>query len=108
VAGRLRYLLGGRLPGHIEWVRHDLTDAGWPLRVLGRAFIPLVPVIIVAGALPLPGIALHVATALLVVLAWGLTIPAFVQPLRDRRLRQHDLTPPTDDDPPDDPPPQEG
>jgi len=99
-AGRVRYLLGGRLPEHTEWVRHDLTDAGWPLRVLGRAFLPLVPLIIVAAALPLPGIALHLATALLVVLAWALTIPAFVTPLRDRRLRQHHLQPPDSEEPP--------
>lgn len=89
--GRLRYIAGGRLPRQVEWVRHDLTDAGWPWRVGRHAFYPLLPVIVVAALLPLPGIGLHVLMVLLVVGAWGLTIPPFVPQLRDRRLRQHGL-----------------
>lgn len=97
--GQLRYTVGGRLPHHVEWVRHDLTDAGWQVRLVVRAFVPLVPVVVVAALLPLPGIGLHVMMALLVVLSWGLTVPPYVEQLRNRRLRQHGLPPPPEQGP---------
>lgn len=97
--GQLRYTLGGRLPGHREWVRHDLTDAGWQLRLLARAFVPIIPVAVVAGLLPLPMTYLHVMIVLLVVLSWGLTVPPLVEPLRNRRLRQHGFEPPPEGQP---------
>lgn len=95
----MRYTLGGRLPHHVEWVRHDLLDAGWQWRLIFRLFAPLVPVIVVAGLLPLPSVGLHLAMALLVLLSWGLTVPPYIEPIRNRRLRQHGLTPPPEDGP---------
>jgi hypothetical protein len=97
--GQLRYTLGGRLPSHVPWVRHDLTDAGWQLRLLLRTFLPLIPVIVVAALLPLPLGYLHVMMALLVVLSWALTVPPLVEPLRNRRLRQHGIEPPPEAQP---------
>lgn len=97
--GQLRYTLGGRLLAHREWVRHDLTDAGWQVRVLLRAFVPLVPVVVVAALLPLPMTYLHVMMALLVVGSWALTVPPLVEPLRNRRLRQHGFEPPPETQP---------
>ena len=96
----LRYAAGFRLPPeNRDWVRHDLTDAGWQLRLVVRAFLPLLPVIVVAGLLPLPGITLHVLMVLLVLLPWGMTVPAYIEPIRNRRLRQHGLTPPPEQGP---------
>ncbi len=95
----MRYTLGGRLLRHVEWVRHDLTDAGWQIRLLLRAFLPLVPVVVVTLFLPLPQTVLHAYLAALVVVSWGLTIPPLVEPLRNRRLRQHGLTPPPEQGP---------
>jgi hypothetical protein len=97
--GQVRYTLGGRLMAHREWVRHDLTDAGWQIRLLLRAFVPLVPVIVVAALLPLPMTYLHVMMALLVIFSWGLTVPPLVEQLRNRRLRQHGFTPPPEAQP---------
>lgn len=97
--GQLRYTLGGRLPRNVEWVRHDLTDAGWQIRLVARLFLPLVPVVVIAALLPLPGIGLHVMMALLVVLSWALTVPLYVEQVRNRRLRQHGLPPPPEQGP---------
>ncbi len=99
LGGQVRYTLGGRLTRHVEWVRHDLTDAGWQVRLLLRAFLPLIPVVVVAALLPLPMAYLHVMMALLVVLSWALTIPPLVEPLRNRRLRQHGIEPPPEAQP---------
>ena len=99
LGGQIRYTLGGRVPAHREWVRHDLTDAGWQIRLLLRAFVPLIPVVVVAALLPLPMTYLHVMMALLVVLSWGLTVPPLVEPLRNRRLRQHGIEPPPETQP---------
>ena len=97
--GQLRYTLGGRLPRHVEWVRHDLTDAGWQVRLLLRVFVPLLPVVIATVFVPLPQRQLHVYLAALVVLSWGLSIPPLVEPLRNRRLRQHGIEPPPEQGP---------
>jgi hypothetical protein len=97
--GQLRYTLGGRVPAHVEWVRHDLTDSGWQVRLLLRAFVPLVPVVVATLFLPLPMATLHVYLGALVVISWALTIPPLVEPLRNRRLRQHGLVPPPEHGP---------
>lgn len=94
----LAYALGFRLPPrHREWVFHDLTDAGWRLRMLGRHLVLLLPI---AGVfLALPGSwGLRFTIAGLIV-GWGLFIVAcYAESLRAARLRQHGLPVPTDRD----------
>ena len=90
----LRYAFGGRLPPELhEWVRHDLTDADWRWRELGRVCVQLVIPVVGFAVVPLRAdikgyaIALMVISALFVGAAYG-------QDLRARRLRQHGLPPP--------------
>ena len=94
----LRYAFGGRLPGSLrEWVRHDLTDADWRwrlvLRVLVQCAIPSVILLLVPVDLQIRGfmVALVVCGALFTAAAYG-------DELRDRRLRQHGLLPPSHPD----------
>ena len=52
----LRYAIGFRLPAaNRDWVRHDLTDAGWRVRAGVRQLVIAVPVAIVCaeGGAPL-------------------------------------------------------
>ncbi len=97
---RLRYTFGGRLAEpHREWVRHDLTDAGWRWRLLGRVAVQLaVPVAVIGGvAVSLSPLAGLLAMLLLVVTSLGISAMVADQ-LRDRRLHQHDLAVPRDPD----------
>jgi hypothetical protein len=50
---RVRYALGFRLPAdNLDWVRHDLTDAGWRGRILARHLAVMTPVCVVLALLP--------------------------------------------------------
>ncbi|MCP9967428.1 DUF5313 domain-containing protein [Actinomadura madurae] len=52
---RARYALGFRLPpGDLDWVRHDLTDAGWRGRLLLRHLYVMAPVCLLLALLPGP------------------------------------------------------
>ena len=43
------FALGGRLPErNREWVRHELTDAGWRGRLIARHLIVAVPICVVS------------------------------------------------------------
>ena len=91
----LRYAFGGRLPdSQREWVRHDLTDADWRwrlvLRVLVQCAVPAVLLFLLPGELQVRVlmVALLLCGALFVAVAYS-------DELRDRRLRQHGLLPPS-------------
>ncbi len=89
----MRYALGGRLPAELhEWVLHDLTDADWRWRELGRVCVQLAPPVAVFALLPLPGDVKGYAIALMAIGALFVG-GAYGQDLRDRRLRQHGLPP---------------
>jgi hypothetical protein len=90
----VRYALGGRLPPALhEWVRHDLTDADWRWRQVGRVLLQAAIPIVVILALPVP-ILLRILMAALVLLGALSVAAAYSDELRDRRFRQHGLTPP--------------
>ncbi len=99
--GPLRWLwfaIGLRLPPeNAEWVRHELTDAGWRVRALFRQLALLVPI---AGAMfALPGAwTIRAAMAALVVAGGTLVALAYGDSLRASRLRQHRLQVPEDPD----------
>lgn len=99
--GLLRWLwfaIGFRLaPPYREWVRHELTDAGWRVRALGRQLVVLVPV---AGAfLALPGPwSLRIGIAALIIFGGLLIAATYGDSLRASRLRQHRLPVPEDPD----------
>jgi hypothetical protein len=99
--GPLRWLwfaIGLRLPAdNRDWVRHELTDAGWRVRALLRQLALLVPI---AGAMfALPGAwTIRAAMAALVVAGGTLVTLAYGDSLRASRLRQHRLPVPEDPD----------
>ena len=90
----LRYALAGRLPEPLrDWVRHDLTDADWRWRLVVRVLVQCALPIAVLALLPAPG-GIRVLMIALVLLGALFTAGAYGDELRDRRMRQHGLTPP--------------
>ena len=104
--GPVRWLLfaiGFRLPEqNRDWVRHELTDAGWRTRAALRHLAVILPVCaVVAGLLDafLPTPVWLVVMMVLLILAGSLfTILAYADDLRGSRLRQHGLSVPDDPD----------
>ncbi len=94
----LWFSLGFRLPPrNREWVRHELTDAGWRLRAVVRQLVLLLP--IGAAFLALPGEwGLRISVAVLVVGGGLLVALAYGDSMRASRLRQHHLPVPEDPD----------
>src|SRR5689334_19884627 len=91
----LRYALGGRLPAELhEWVRHDLTDADWRWREILRVLVQCALPVIVIIVLPIP-LELRLLMDALILCGALFVAGAYGDELRDRRLRQHGLLPPT-------------
>ena len=96
----VRYALGGRLPAASrDWVRHDLTDAGWRGRGLLRTLAQVLPVGVLLALLPGPAY-VHWMLPLFVLLCAAFVAGAYADDLRDRRLRQHGLPVPRREPPP--------
>ncbi len=98
-AGRkLLFGLGVRLPGrNREWVRHELTDAGWRGRLIGRHLVLMLPVCAVFALLPgAPWIRVAVP-ALFLICSVGI-VALYADDIRVSRLRRHGLEPPDDPD----------
>lgn len=94
----LRFAIGFRLPPeNNEWVRHELTDAGWRVRALGRLLVPLLPVGLAFLALPGPW-SLRIFLALFIVSSGLIIGLMYGDTLRAARLRQHQLPVPQDRD----------
>jgi hypothetical protein len=88
----VRYALGGRLPAGVrEWVRHDLTDAGWRGREILRVLVQCAVPVAVLAVLPADA-ELRLLMIALVVLGAVFVAAAYGDELRDRRLRQHGLS----------------
>lgn len=104
--GPLRWLwfaAGFRLPQrYADWVRHELTDAGWRWRTVLRNLAIIVPVsliviVVLFSVLPAPT---WLAVMMLALILTGsvFTTAAYADDLRVSRLRQHGLEPPDDPD----------
>jgi len=104
--GVVRWLLfaaGFRLPEeNRDWVRHELTDAGWRSRTAVRHLAVIIPVCIVVAVvlstlLPAPAWLSLMMVAL--ILSGSLfTVLAYADDIRAARLRQHGLDVPDDPD----------
>jgi Family of unknown function (DUF5313) len=89
-----RYALGFRLPDeNRDWVRHDLTDAGWRGRFMLRHLALMIPVSGLLALLPAPW-TVRLMVVLLVLIASTFTVATTADELRKSRLRQHGLKPP--------------
>jgi hypothetical protein len=99
----LRFAAGFRLPPeNRDWVRHELTDAGWRLRTVVRhlaVIIPICAVLVVVLTVLLPAPAWLALTMVALILAGSVfTVAAYADDLRASRLRQHGFEPPDDPD----------
>ena len=103
-AGRkLLFALGLRLPDrNREWVRHELTDAGWRGRTVLRHLAIIVPICIVLVAVltTLLPASLWLGLMMVALILSGsvFTVAAYADDLRASRLRQHGLDVPDDPD----------
>jgi hypothetical protein len=104
--GAARWLLfsiGFRLPAdNTDWVRHELTDAGWRGRTLLRHLAVIIPVCVVVAVvlltlLPAP-VWLGVTMVALILSGSIFTVAAYADDIRAARLRQHGLEVPDDPD----------
>jgi hypothetical protein len=99
----LLFAVGFRLPEeNRDWVRHELTDAGWRGRGAIRHLAVILPVCaVVAGLLDvlLPAPIWLIAMMVVLILSGSLfTVLAYGDDLRGSRLRQHGLAVPDDPD----------
>ncbi len=99
----LLFAIGFRLPAeNIDWVRHELTDAGWRGRTVLRHLAVILPICAVVAVLlltllPAPG---WLAVMMVVLILSGsiFTVAAYADDIRASRLRQHGLDVPDDPD----------
>ena len=103
-AGRkVLFALGARLPErNREWVRHELTDAGWRGRTVLRhlaVMIPVCAIVVTVLAILLPAPIWVSLTMVALILCGSLfTVTVYADDLRASRLRQHNLPVPNDPD----------
>lgn len=99
----LRFAIGFRLPAeNTDWVRHELTDAGWRLRTVLRHLAIIIPICAILVAtlltvLPSPAWVAMMSVAL-VLIGSTFTVTAYADDIRASRLRQHGLDVPDDPD----------
>jgi hypothetical protein len=98
VRGWLLFAIGFRLPEkNREWVRHELTDAGWRGRTVRRLLVLMVPICVVLAFLPGP-VWLRIAVPAFALIASIGTVLISAADVRAARLKQHDLPVPNDPD----------
>jgi len=98
VGRQVLFALGGRLPDrNREWVRHELTDAGWRGRLIVRHLIVTLP--FTAALALLPGaVWIRIAVpALFLICSVGI-VALYAAEIRVSRLRRHGLEAPSDRD----------
>jgi hypothetical protein len=99
----LRFAAGFRLPAeNRDWVRHELTDAGWRLRTVLRHLAVIIPICIVVAVLlstllPAPGW-LALTMVALILCGSVFSVAAYADDIRASRLRQHGFEVPDDPD----------
>lgn len=103
VLGWLLFAAGFRLrPRYRDWVRHELTDAGWRFRTVVRHLAVIIPicvvlVVVLTTLLPAP-LWLSLTMVALILCGSTFTVAAYADDLRTSRLRQHGLDVPDDPD----------
>jgi Family of unknown function (DUF5313) len=96
--GKVRFALGGRLPErNREWVRHELTDAGWRTRLTLRHLVIMLPLGAVLALLP-GAVWIRIAVPGLFLICSVGIVAMYADDIRVSRLRRHGLDPPDDPD----------
>jgi hypothetical protein len=98
-AGRkVLFALGARMPErNREWVRHELTDAGWRGRLTARHLAVMLPVCAVLALLPGALWIRIMVPALFLICSVGI-VAMYADDIRVSRLRRHGLEAPSDRD----------
>jgi uncharacterized protein DUF5313 len=96
--GKVLFAIGFRLPErNREWVRHELTDAGWRGRLTVRHLLVVLPVCAALALLP-GAVWIRVAVpALFLICSVGI-VAMYADDIRVSRMRRHGLEPPDDPD----------
>ena len=95
---KVLFAIGFRLPPrNREWVRHELTDAGWRGRLVLRHLLVTLPIAAALAAFPGP-LFIHIMVPLLFLIASVGVVAMYADDIRVNRLRRHGLTPPNDPD----------
>ena len=98
VLGWLKFSAGFRLPAsNLDWVRHELTDAGWRGRLVARHLVITVPIAAVLAAFPGP-LFIHIMVPLLFLISSLGIVAMYADDIRVSRLRRNGLTAPDDPD----------
>ena len=95
---KVLFALGARMPArNRDWVRHDLTDAGWRGRLTLRHLLLMLPIAAVLAAFP-GALWIHVAVpALFLICSVGI-VAMYADDIRVARLHRHGIQPPDDPD----------
>jgi Family of unknown function (DUF5313) len=99
----LKFSAGFRLPErNRDWVRHELTDAGWRGRTVLRHLAIIIPIcaIVAAGLLVLSPAPVWFAVMMVALILCGsvFSVAAYADDIRASRLRQHGFDVPDDPD----------
>jgi membrane protein YdbS with pleckstrin-like domain len=99
----MKFAAGFRLPAeNRDWVRHELTDAGWRSRTVVRHLAVILPVCAVVAVLLLelsPAPTWFAVMMIALILCGSVfTVAAYADDIRASRLRQHGLDVPDDPD----------
>jgi hypothetical protein len=102
-AAWLWFAAGFRLPPeNLDWVRHELTDAGWRSRTVIRHLAVIIPICAIVAALLLtlsPAPVWFAGMMVALILSGSIfTVAAYADDIRASRLRQHGLDVPDDPD----------
>jgi len=99
----MAFALGFKLPAdNVDWVKHELTDAGWRMRTVIRHLAIIIPVCVIVATVLLtlvPAPFWLAAMMVGLILAGSIfSVAAYADDIRASRLRQHGLEPPDDPD----------
>ena len=98
VGRKILFAIGFRLPAqNREWVRHELTDAGWRSRLTLRHLLVTLPFAAVLAAFPGPLFIHIMVPALFLICSVGI-VAMYADDIRVSRLRRHGLEAPDDPD----------
>jgi hypothetical protein len=95
---KVLYVFGFRLPErNRDWLRHELTDAGWRGRLTGRHLLGMLPIAAVLALFPGP-LFIHIMVPVLFLICSVGIVAMYADDIRVSRLRRHGIEPPNDPD----------
>ena len=98
VVRKVLYVYGFGLPArNREWLRHELTDAGWRGRMTGRHLLGMLPIAAALALFPGP-LFIHIMVPVLFLICSVGIVAMYADDIRVARMRRAGLEPPIDPD----------